>query len=105
MTQALVLVLLFRAYYGRYMRPEDLGMPFPGRRSSSDIETKLGIGQCRIESLGGRDRLQILPKGLFDDNVLPPTSTLPSAASVSCQWQTSRDRICFPTYLFLIIQG
>lgn len=64
---------------------EDLGMPFPESSSSnSDIEKELGIGQHRIESLGGRDRLQILPKGSPDDSVLLSTGKLLSAASVSC---------------------
>jgi len=77
---------------------EDLRMPFPRRELSKlDVEERTGIntafrdrckseeelskGPRRIDHLGGRDRLQILPKWGPDGSELIPTSTLPPPAS------------------------
>jgi hypothetical protein len=75
---------------------EDLRMPFPSRELSKlGVEERAAImaafkvrckteeefskGARRIDHLGGRDRLQILPKVLPDGSVLLlPTSTLPT---------------------------
>ena len=75
---------------------EDLRMPFPRRelsklgveewaginaafRESCKSEEELSKGMRRMDRLGGRDRLQILPKHLPDGSVSLPTSTLPTS--------------------------
>jgi hypothetical protein len=76
---------------------EDLRMPFPRRelsklgaeeraginaafRERCKSEEELSKGPRRIDHLGGRDRLQILPKLGPDGRELIPTSTLPPPA-------------------------
>jgi hypothetical protein len=76
---------------------EDLRMPFPRRelsklgaeergginaafRERCKSEEELSKGPRRIDHLGGRDRLQILPKLGPDGSELIPTSTLPTPA-------------------------
>jgi hypothetical protein len=75
---------------------EDLRMAFPRRELSKlDPEERAGInaafrerckseeelskGPRRMDRLGGRDRLQILPRLLPDGSVLLPTPTLPTS--------------------------
>ena len=77
---------------------EDLRMAFPRRelsklgaeeraginaafRERCKSEEELSKGPRRIDHLGGRDRLQILPKLGPDGIELIPTSTLPTPAS------------------------
>jgi len=76
---------------------DDLRMPFPRRelnklgaeeraginaafRERCKSEEELSKGPIRIDHLGGRDRLQILPKFGPDGRDLIPTSTLPTFA-------------------------
>jgi hypothetical protein len=75
---------------------EDLRMAFPRRelsklgaeeraginaafRERCKSEEELSKGPRRIDHLGGRDRLQILPKLGPDGTILIPTSTLPTS--------------------------
>jgi hypothetical protein len=76
---------------------EDLRIPFSRRELSKlGVEERTGInaafrerckseeelskGPRRIDRLGGRDRLQILPRLSPDGNVMFPTTTLPMPA-------------------------
>jgi hypothetical protein len=76
---------------------EDMRKPFPGRELSElCVEERAGInatfgetcgseeelseGPRRIGYLGGRDKIQILPKFAPDGGELTPTSTLPTHA-------------------------
>ena len=78
---------------------EDLKMPFPRRelskladedrgrinsafRERCKSEEELSKGPRRVDHLGGRDRLQILPKFGPDGSELIPSSTHPTPALV-----------------------
>ena len=76
---------------------ENMRLPFPGRELSElTVEERAGInatlgetcksveelskGPRRIDLLGGRDKIQILPKFAPNGSELTPTSTLPTLA-------------------------
>ena len=54
-------------------------------RKRCQTEEEFSRGPCRIDRLGGRDRLQILPRLSLDGRVSFPTSALPAPPLRSAQ--------------------